>query len=137
MHRVEREVYLSGDRVGVGGNPVEKLRRNAMQLRKENALLEESNLKLEQDKKVLERRLRQVTALSCEEEQFEWKQENEQSLIKVGDEHFFVVDEYKEEYSEKLSVEMIDCGINHNELPVKKEEYGEKPTWCERKFPSS
>ena len=81
-----------------------------MQLRKENALLEESNLKLEQDKKILERRLRQVTAWSCEEEQFEWKQENEQSLIKVGDEYFFVVDEYKEEYSEKLSVEKVECG---------------------------
>ena len=56
MHHVENNVYPSGDRTGV--NPVENFWRDAMRLRKENALFEESNLKLEEEKKVLERRLR-------------------------------------------------------------------------------
>ena len=41
----------------------------------------------------------------------------------MGDEHFFVVDEYKVEFTEKFSVEKIDCGTD--KLSVKKEEYSE------------
>merc|ERR1719391_609015 len=104
--------------------PVEKLRRDAMQLRRENALLEKSNLKLEDEKKILEGRLRQATVQSHRKEQLEWKHEIEQSLIKVGDEMFFVVDEYKVEYTEKLSVENVGCTADKK--LVQKEEYTEK-----------
>ena len=105
---------------------MEKLRRDAKQLRRENALLEKSNLKLEEEKKILERRLRQATVQSHRKEQLEWKHEIEQSLIKVGDEMFFVVDEYKVEYTEKLSVENVGCAADKK--LVKKEEYSEKST---------
>ena len=126
IYQMENNVYPNGDRFAVGGNPVEKLRRDAMQLRRENALLEKSNLKLEDEKKILERRLRQATVQSHRKEQLEWKHEIEQSLIKVGDEMFFVVDEYKVEYTEKLSVENVGCAADKK--LVKKEEYSEKST---------
>ena len=71
---------------------MEKLRRDAMQLRKENVLLEESNLRLEQEKEVLARRLREATARSPSEQ----KCEIEPRQIKVGGEYFIVIDEYKE-----------------------------------------
>ena len=132
MHHVENNVYPSGD-TGAGVNPVEKLRRDAMRLRKENALFEESNLKLEEEKKVLERRLRRATVCSVKGQNFERKHEIVQNLIKVGDEHFFVVDEYKTEFAEKLSVEKIGCGSD--KLLVKKEEYSEKKPQFEKKFP--
>jgi len=87
------EAYFNlGGKVSFGGNTVEKLRRDAMQLRKENVLLEESNLRLEQEKEVLARRLREATAGSPSEQ----KCEIEPRQIKVGGEYFIVIDEYKE-----------------------------------------